>query len=77
LIFYASLVARNYIKKFGARTYVIYSDAFVEAFLKISNGELSVLSTSKKYNIPYSTLHNRYHGMYIRGIGGQTIFSNE
>ncbi|KAF0746387.1 Uncharacterized protein FWK35_00024203 [Aphis craccivora] len=28
-------------------------------------------------NIPYGTLHNRYHGKHTKGIGGQIVFSNE
>jgi hypothetical protein len=71
-------VPRKYIKKLGARAYANYSDASVEeALLKIANGELSVLAASKKYSIPYGTLHNRYHGKHTKGIGGQTVFSNE
>jgi len=51
-------VPRKYIKKLGARTYANYSDASVEgALLEIANGELSVLAASKKYSIPYGTLH--------------------
>jgi len=71
-------VSRKYIKKLGARTYANYSDSSVEeALLKIANGELSVLAASKKYSIPYGTLHNRYHGKHTKGIGGQIVFSNE
>ena len=67
---------RKYIKKLGARAYANYSDASVEeALLKIANGELSVLAASKKYSIPYGTLHNRYHGKHIKGIGGTTFIS--
>lgn len=45
--------------------------------MKIANGELYVLAASKKYSIPYGTLYSRYHGKHTKGIGGQTIFSNE
>lgn len=69
---------RYYKKKVGTRTYANYSDASVEeALLKISDGELSILAASKKYGIPYGTLHNRYHGKHSKVVGGQTVFSNE
>lgn len=56
-------MGRVYKKKIGAWHYGDRPDSTVEdALNKIVNGEMSILAASKKYKIPYGTLHNRHNG---------------
>lgn len=69
-------MARTYKNKVGGRSYVHYTNATLEeALSNVVEGSLSLLAASKKYNIPYGTLYNRFHGKHSRKTGSQTIFS--
>lgn len=69
-------MARNPKKKLGARQYGNYTVASLnEAILQIAEGEMTILKASKKFNIPYGTLHNKYHGRHSKVPGAPTVFT--
>jgi len=69
-------MARNPKKKLGSRPYANYTDASLnEAILEIAEGNLTIISASKKFKIPYGTLYNKYHGQHTKVFGAPTVFT--
>lgn len=70
------LVARNYKKKIGGRSYTNYTNTRLEeALSNVVEGSLSILTASKKMNTPYGTLYNRFNGKNGKKPEDQTVFS--
>jgi len=68
--------ARNPKKKLGSRPYGNYTlESLNEAILQIAEGNLKILLASKKFKIPYGTLHNKYHGRHTKVFGAPTVFT--
>ena len=61
---------RTYKRKPGSRAYVTnYSaDQLDRAVRRVARGE-SILTASRKHNIPYGTLYNRVHHLHIKKVG--------
>ena len=69
-------MGRYYKRKDDARTYQNYTaDMLNEALTQIAEGKLPLNKASKQYNIPYGTLHNKFHGKHVQSNGGQTAQS--
>jgi len=64
---------KDYKRVAGSRSYRSYSSAKIETAVKAeqSDGNMSVLKSSNKYNIPYATLYHKVHHMHSKKPGGQ------
>ena len=69
-------MGQDYKRKGGARMYQNYTaDMLNEALTQIAEAKLPMNKASKQYNIPYVTLHNKFHGKHVQSTGGQTVLS--
>lgn len=67
---------RNYKKRLGSRDYRNYTEENLnQAVTEVVENRLTLRGASQRYNIPYGTLHNKYHGRFGKKPGAPTIFS--
>lgn len=67
---------RTYKRRLGSREYRNYTESVLdEAITEVVEGRLSIRRASEKYDIPYGTLHNKYHGKYGKKPGAQPAFT--
>lgn len=70
-------MGRNYKRKIGTRKYKDYTEENVEeALRKVTDLNWSVKKAAESSGIPYGTLYNKYKGLHVKRVGGQTVFSN-
>lgn len=71
-----SIMPRIYKKRLGSRQYRNYTEERLnQAVTEVVENQLSLRGAAAKYNIPYGTLHNKFHGKFIKKAGAQTAFS--
>ncbi|XP_060810031.1 uncharacterized protein LOC132904125 [Amyelois transitella] len=70
------MMPRTYQKRLGARGYKNYTEELLDrAITAVTEGRMTLRAASEKFNIPYGTIFNKYHGKYIKKPGAQPVFS--
>lgn len=66
-------MVRTYVKKLDGRTYSRYKPETVdEALVAIRDHNFSIREASRKFNIPFGTLHNKLNGLHTGRPGRPT-----
>ncbi|KAJ3661709.1 hypothetical protein Zmor_006096 [Zophobas morio] len=71
-------MGRKYKRKVGSRSYRDYTEEKLEeALTKVTDFNWSIKKAAKLYGIPYGSLYNKYKGLHVKKVGGQTVFTHE